>query len=234
MDDLIIPLDHEALLDFLLKADGPVQETELLKAFLGRDSGLNQGISLDLYRAHFILYHHLYRLKAELADSSWYLHIRSVNASLLRKPPRGECCHFDEEKGLFCRRKSGPASDYCPRHAEEMRRIKSEGRLDGPGMASYYLNPQNMKGMDGEKLERMTRGIFTYAATFDEAEAARDFMGLSPGYTRERLRRRFRYLSLKMHPDQAGGSGNEEDFRRLQDSYKLLSSIITQEETHGH
>ncbi len=226
---VIIPsLDRRAVLEYLKNSPGAVNETVLLKRFCAdteSDTGLSEGISVDLYKKHFILYHHLYRLAQELEGSPWYLHIRLVNIALIRRPEKGFCQFFDEDRGFFCPAEAGKGKNYCPRHEEEMQSLGREGILGAVSMASYYLNTENYRSMDAGKLDRMTRGVFYYAANQEEIERARRVMGLSADFTKERIRRRYLYLSKQTHPDRL--EGERGSFQDLQEAYQILLEVAS-------
>ncbi len=219
-------LDRQAVFQFLQERGEPVHETELLRRFRPEqaDESLGGGISLDLYRAHFVLYHHLYRLAGELEGTPWFLHIRSVKVALLRRPAEGRCQFFHEERGVFCEAPAAGTGLYCGRHQREIREHGEAGTVGAVSMASYYLDPENYRSMDEGKLERMTRGVFYYAANQEEIEQAREQMGLSADFSPERLRRRYLYLSKLAHPDRNGG--DNAPFQELQKSYRILLAEV--------
>lgn len=230
-------IDGKELLAYLVSRPGPVPETELLRRFYPEArKALIESVSLDLFRYHFLLYHSLFRLAASLesSESEYYLHIKSINVYLFRKPAPEYCIYFDPDKPGFCgiRRDTAPspASRYCSFHRRKAERETADGTIGEAAMSSYYLDLGNLDRMDEKKLKMWQEGIFTYAASYEEIDRCLELFGLSSDFSLKRLKNRYRYLSKLHHPDTSsagGGStgGDAPDFKDIQHAYRILSSL---------
>ena len=236
----IPPPDNSALFTFLQSRPQPVMETELLREFFpGSREALAAGVSLELFRYHFILYHSLYRLAEELehSNSDYILYIKTINVYLLKKPPAGYCRYFEESVPGFCGVKTGIAELYCPFHRDLNDRHRKAGTVGDAGMREYYLNPDNLETADEQTLKMWERGIFTYAASHEEIERSLEILGLPADFSLQRLKNRYRYLCKQHHPDtEAGHRGKDTqehtggqtcpaDFREIQHAYQVLMTL---------
>ena len=206
------PVDRERLLRALTDRRGRIDESELLERFL---PGEPTDTSLELFRRHFELYHALYSLEESVLARGLKLHIGLAWVELHELPPDGACRYFDSG---FCRAPSG-GDGYCDLHRDLMRRREEAGALGRASLKSYYLDRSNLDTMDGTRLEMMMQGVYRYASNYDEVEDARRTLGLDRDFSIGRLRRRFRYLSKRDHPDSGGDS---ERFNRIQKAYRRL------------
>jgi hypothetical protein len=187
-----------------------VPESRLLRRFFpdARET-LAEGVTIKLFRYHFLLYHHLYRLAEELEknDSEFFLYIKTINVYLLRKPAAGHCCYFDETKPGFCGMKIDGAAGsgrYCSFHRKLRNERIGGGTVTDPDARGFYLDLKNMEEMDEQKLKMWQNGILTYAASHEEIERSLKLLSLPPDYSIARLKNRYRYLCKRYHPDTAG------------------------------
>ncbi len=237
--DRIEEIKKEQLLNFLKTEPQPVPETRLLREFLPESrQALADGVSLELFRYHFILYHHLYKLSEELeaSGSEYVLFIRTINVYLLQKPVPGFCRYFNEAGPGFCgvtienpekgeQKTSGSVDppQYCSFHRNIIEEHRDTGTLDDVGMREYYLNLENMEAADEQTLKMWEEGIFTYAASHKEIDRSLEILGLSADFTLQRLKNRYRYLCKEHHPDTAAGKeASSHDFSTIQHAYKVL------------
>ncbi len=230
-------IDGKELLAYLVSRPSPVPETELLRRFYPEArKALIEVVSLDLFRYHFLLYHSLFRLAASLesSESEYYLHIKSINVYLFRKPAPEYCIHFDPDKpgfgGIRIDTAPAPASRYCSFHRRKADRETTDGTVGEAAMSSYYLNLENLDSMDDSRLRMWQEGIFAYAASYEEIDRCLELFGLSSDFSMKRLKNRYRYLSKLYHPDtsSAGGvsaGGDAPDLKDIRHAYRILSSL---------
>lgn len=218
-------LNLTEILSYLLEQPRPVEESSLLRRFLpGTEALMRQGVSVGLYRAHFTLYHHLFRLAEALSSSRYHLYIHLIHVYLLEKPEEGRCRHFDSEEVRFCGAPAVHTSDgfLCDRHRIEAERLREHGAISRIGISAFYLDTGNIDAFGSERLERLTRGVFLYMAAYREIERSLEVLGLPIGCSSERLRERYRYLSKRYHPD-LGQPDGAERFAEITGAYHCIA-----------
>ncbi len=218
VDDLPAGPSEEELFQFLKVRPDGVTEYDLLRRFIPDDGQFGDG-KLALFRRHFLLYHHLYLLRDRVEDAGWYLDVGPAFVRLIPFPSGGACRYFDPENGRFCGLPTEAASERCPAHEHATRSRRDSGSIGRVGLRGYYLEPRNYHTMDEATLELWMSGVKRYALQFEQIESARRMLGLPVSFTVDRLKRRYRFLSKKQHPD-AGGS--DRHFADLQEAYQIL------------
>ena len=160
---------------------GNVSETELLRRFMGGYKEIVRGgLSEELFHLHFALYHNLYRLADRLAGTPYYLHIENMFVSLLRKPGRGRCVHFDETIRGFCGKKTvARTSRYCYLHGS-MESAIEQSRSKAEALRNYYLNPKNDSTEEAIRIVRISRGMFNQDRERRETPAYEEETVLDP------------------------------------------------------
>jgi hypothetical protein len=204
-------IDLQELLYFLSDRPSPILETELLKYFFPEVSlDFNQ---FDFFKAHFLLHHHLYLLKDELAMKQENLLFIQLSSIYLFKYPQGGLCrYFFNDSKNFCLNSTYDNS-YCPTHNNHNSELKPDG------LRSYYLNIKNLEDMEENDWQRMNRSMNFLTHNTQEISQSLEILGVSMDVTLERLKKRYRYLSHKYHPDK---QGNSNDFYRIKQSYLCL------------
>ncbi|ABM63032.1 DNA-J related domain-containing protein [Halorhodospira halophila] len=145
-----------------------------------------RGQPAALYRAHFLLFHALYRLRAALAEAGLGLEIHCLCIRLRRLP--------------------GQAS--------------TGGELiDGDPLAAFYLDPTNLEGMDNAAVERLIADGLCRTLGAGDRDADLAELGLSPGARPSEIRRRYRRLAMRHHPDRGGDTAT---LQRINDAYQRL------------
>lgn len=218
-------LNLTEILSYLLEHPRPVEESGLLRRFLpGTETLMARGVSVELYRAHFTLYHHLFRLAEALERSRYYLHIHLIHVHLLEKPEGGRCRHFDSAEVRFCGAPSGHAGEesLCDRHRLEGERLRAQGALSRIGLSAFYLDAGNIDAFGRDRLDRLTRGVFLYMAEYREIEHSLEVLGLPIGCSSDRLHERYRYLSKRYHPD-LGRPDGAERFAEITGAYHCIA-----------
>lgn len=217
-------IDLQSLFSYLRSHSVPVVETELLREFLPEaESSLTQGVSLELYRKHFILYHHLYKLEQRLWDSEYALFIKNIWIYLLRRPDDGHCSFFDEDRLCYCNLPCDREIGMCEYHHHQERQIRDDRSVVPQHIRHFYLNEENIDTIDEEKLEVMLRGVYEYFSAFEEIDECLRIMDLDIDFSMKKLRSRYRYLSKKYHPDLSTATHpSEQEFKRITYAYSVL------------
>ncbi len=91
--------------------------------------------------------------------------------------------------------------------------------IEADPLAAFYLDPQNLEGMDNAAVERLIAdGLCRALGGGDRAEDLAE-LGLPPGARRAEIRRRYRRLAMRHHPDRGGDTAT---LQRINDAYQRL------------
>ncbi len=220
-------IDLEELSQFLKEKPSPIIETDLIREFFPdfRKRGMSE-INAELFRVHFILYHHLYKLeqKLRIEKRDYRIFIKNIWIYCFEYPPPQRCSYLDETNVQFCNKPALNQSGRCiPHYAlEEMIRLK--GEVEPQDIRAFYLNRDNINSIDEKSLEHMLkdtfRGVQYFLKHYDEIDEALEFMSLDMDFSLSRLKHRYRFLSKKYHPDL--NAKNEFLFKKLTRAYRVL------------
>ncbi len=151
-----------------------LSEYELIGALqAGRRPFFDGGIfqdSVSLFRAHFLLFHVLYRLREQLlADRQAHLHIEPLRIQM------------------------------APLHAPE------RSQLDSPDpLRAYYLDLGQLENTGREEIESMLGRFWSRLYADEHRLEALQTLGLSEPVDYETIRRQYRQLVMRHHPDRGG------------------------------
>ena len=145
-----------------------------------------RGEPAALYRAHFLLFHALYRLRPALAEAGLGLEIHCLCIRLHRLPGRAAA-----ERAL----------------------------IGADPLAAFYLDPGNLEGMDNAAVERLIADGLCRALGAGDRAADLAELGLAPGAPPAEIRRRYRRLAMRHHPDRGGDTAT---LQRINDAYQRL------------
>ncbi len=208
-------------------ADFPVPESVLLERFFPDAREIMIGSpGQQLFDIHFTLYHHLYLLADELAGSEYFLFIRSMYIYLLTRPAPEHCSWFDAGRAVFCGVETAQGEPFCAFHRERESAVKNAGTLSFSSLRNYYLDPGNLNPEEANRMANLSRGILRYGASGEEVERSLDLLGIDIDCSVDRLKRRFRYLSKRYHPDTC--LDDMGDFRQMRQAYSLLLRLKTE------
>ncbi len=176
------------VLAVLERSPDGISEYDLLN-----ELGYDRGDDLELFRAHFFLFHLLYRLRDKLlAERRYVLSIFCLEIKL--GPFRS-----GSDDG------SGPGLHGVPEEADKLR--------------EYYLDMNNLSGMDGTGVRRMIDDFFTQLRNWYRREEDYALLGLDPDTCDENLQKQYRLLVFEHHPDRGGDPGR---FREIQEAMERI------------
>lgn len=145
----------------------------------------------SLFKRNFLLMNALYQLQAILLPDQW-LQVKSLDIQLLPQTPTNFALLLEQDVAL----------------------------------RSYYLDWQHFE-TSAESVEELLTGFWgRYRASFgatvnslDKAKALQIF-GLDSTASQQDIRRQWRKLALKLHPDRA--TGNEQQFHQACEAWQVL------------
>lgn len=146
-------------------------------------AGLRFGDELELFRAHFSLFHALYRLQEQL-----------------RRLGRAEL-HISPLKIALGAYNAGAA-----------------GLVEPDPMRAFYLDRRNL-AMDRSEVRRLLEGFRRRMAAADERQEALAVLELSEPVDFSAIKRRYRELAMRDHPDRGG---NTASLQRLNRAMQVL------------
>lgn len=124
----------------------------------------------DLFRTHFLLFHHLYRLRDRLRD---------------------ECSGDLEIHALNIRWHAiGPGAAQALAQPDPLR--------------SYYLDLDNLEGTTGAELDELLGRFWARFSRYDRRGEALAVLELPAEADLETIRRQYRRLAMRHHPDRGG------------------------------
>ena len=205
--------DHQTLRAwFTVRAGEDVLETELLRAFFPDEDPFLDGVGLNLFHKHFLLYRRLWLFDDEARNSTGHrLWIRGIRSTWLQPAPPNHCGWLNPETGHYCLH---PARGLCELHKASVPAVNS--------MKSYYLDWKNLEGMTEEGLKDLVEGFFRWMGTRGDVNEALKTLGLPPHADRRTIKARWRRLSLDHHPDRGGDPAL---YQELSAAWAVLKSL---------
>ncbi len=176
------------VLAILERSPGGISEYELMD-----ELGYVRGDDLELFRAHFFLFHLLYRLRDKLLLEKRYvlsIFCLEIKLSPYRNGPDGG---------------SGPNLHSVPEKTDKVR--------------DYYLDMDNISEMDNEGVRRMIDDFFIQLQSWYRREEDFALLGLDPDTCIENLQKKYRLLVFEHHPDRGG---DPERFREIQEAMERI------------
>ncbi len=185
------------LLGLLRRFPAGISEWALLKEMQrARVAGfrdLNLAEPLALYRSHFLLFHCLYRLREELArmGGAW-LEVHCLRIVLHPAPQESRA-----------RGGSAVARRFDP-------------------LQAFYLDLANLDAADAAQVEAMLSDFWRRLREPDARRTrALEVLGLDASAGREEIRRRYRRLAQRHHPDRGGDTAT---LQRLNEAMMVLAA----------
>ncbi len=212
-------IDHGSLREKVKGLREPCYESELMR-FALPDVNILLSTPLELFRAHFVLFHSLFRLQEELAGEGRYLHIHFMRIWCLPFPPDGECRFFEDSANSFCRLPAVQGARLCPVHS----RGRDPGVLETLSDRAFYLEERNFGLLDEETAAAFLKGGWTLLRHGNEIGSCFSELGIPPTGDLLAVKRAFRKKAGELHPDSP--TGDAEKFLRLDRAYRILLGVI--------
>ncbi len=165
---------------------------------------------LELFRAHFCLFHCLYRLRQEFLDEGCgVLEISALRIALL--PPAPE----PPDTSLSAQ------SDTSASHNDET--------LDNPGhglpsacadpLTPYYLDLDNLRQTGAEDVQRMLDSFWQRLTQPSTRQDALKTLGCHEDASPAAVKKAYRRMAARHHPDRGG---KQSDFIAIRKAYEAL------------
>jgi len=137
--------------NYLRAQTRPVWESELLHN-LFPELNLVTGKAIEMYRWHFVLYNHLFKLQQDLLKQETYLHIHFMNLFIIDFPKGNKCRHYYSDSASFCEQATtSKQTQLCPFHLQKA----DENSLDKLSESYFYLDPQWCPGPQDRRGDRL-------------------------------------------------------------------------------
>ncbi len=212
-------LDTEKIKSYLLSLSAPCYESELLRIAFPK-LRIQDASPLMLYRSHFLLFHLLYRLQEDYCSQEKYLFIHFMRIFLTDYPEPGMCRWYDEHIGTFCKAGCSDQENYCAFHLPKMENYA----LDELSAKYFYLDTENFWRLDEDNAGAFMEGAWEMFNHYEEYEKSLQALGICGTPDREGVKRKFRELAKKHHPDR--GAASHEKFNEINRAYRLLLRLV--------
>jgi len=210
----------EKLKEFLEKNKSPCYESELLKIAF-QDNDIMRGDNLSLYQNHFVLFYTLYKLQDEYYKQNKYLYVHFMRTCLLDYPEKGLCRYYNEDSGRFCCEKTSFDSLYCDFHLEKF----GDKEIDTLSIKYFYYDIQNYNRLDKDTVELFINGTWEILSKYNDIKESFKIMELPECYDIELIKKQFKILAKKYHPDM--GEQSHKKFNEINRSYRFLLKVIS-------
>jgi hypothetical protein len=211
-------MDADAVQTLLLSLTAPCFESRLMRAAFP-DLTIHRADPLTLYQRHFLLFHLLYRLKDRFYPRGKHLHVHFMRTFLTDYPPAGRCRFYHPHDGRFCGETTG-GDDYCRFHREKV----GDDALALLSARHFYLDPSNFYAMDAETIEAFMNGTWEILAHCDDYRNSFAALDLPMSADIPMVKKRFRRLAKRHHPDRGGGSPDR--FHDINRAYQVLMRLL--------
>jgi len=224
-------IDISELYSIIKNKTNPIVETDLLSHFFPNyREFLNDTIGIEMFRIHFSLYHHLYKLQRELYNTNERLYIDLIYIFLVQIPEKGFCNFYDENLHNYCNIATQNDKKYCEYHLKEINKDISCGSVNNADIGSYYLDINNYFKMDDVQLKRTLKGMHNFIYNQNDIEKSYDILGLNIGESINRVKSRYKYLIMQFHPDKSDIPDNNKRFLEIQNAYSILKDALSIDE----
>ena len=225
-DNILNNININEIKKFLLSLKKPCYESELLKIAF-KDIDILNTDSLSLYQSHFVLFHILHKLKIEFEKDNKYLHVHFMRIFLLDYPEKFKCRFYDEKLSDFCKDSCNKNDYYCNFHFNKI----SDNQLELISDRYFYLDQSNFCKLDMNTIDSFLSGTWEILANYDEYKKSFDILDLPETATLPEIKKRFKFLAKKYHPDK--GSNIENKFKEINNAYQLLLRIIPNKKNYN-
>lgn len=89
-------------------------------------------------------------------------------------------------------------------------------------LRDYYLDWRRFSETSKEQVEDLLAGMWRYAISDEKAQNAYTILGLEPHTTIAQVRKRYRHLASRYHPDKGGTA---EEFMQVREAYEIIMKM---------
>ena len=223
-EKILNQINIDKLKIFLSSLKESCYESSLLKIAFQNENIIKED-SLSLYQNHFVLFHILYKLQEEYQDKGKYLHIHFMRTFLLDYPDNGKCRFYNEDSSNFCMAPSDN-NNYCNFHFNKI----GNNKIEIASQKYFYLDKKNFYKLNKETAEAFVNGTWQILSHYDEYKKSFKILNLPESATIDTIKKRFKYLAKKYHPDCAIKNDiisiKHEKFNQINNAYTLLLKMI--------
>lgn len=99
---------------------------------------------------------------------------------------------------------------------------QSEELVEADPLREYYLNLRNLQETDAVEVRRMLEGFYSRLEAYEQRLTAYQTLGLNEGAGLAAVRRRYKSLVKKYHPDHGG---DREKFQEVKQAMQILNYL---------
>ncbi|MDN5280612.1 MAG: hypothetical protein PWR01_4577 [Clostridiales bacterium] len=216
--DQICPVRLE---EFLVSQTKPCWESDVFASLLP-DLDLISAPAIELFRFHFVLFHHLFALQKKLFESDKYLHVHFMSINLAKYPEAGLCRHYFADSGTFCSETAhSDGAGLCSFHLDPA----STGACELLSERYFYLDQANFFSVSEENAEAFIAGAWNLLMNYQDLVQCYEILGLPENTDLKLVKRHFRHLAKKYHPDINPEFSAE--FSRINTAYRRLLGYLS-------
>ncbi|MGM0598193.1 MAG: DnaJ domain-containing protein [Candidatus Rifleibacteriota bacterium] len=213
-------INPEELENFLRTQNQPIWESELLHS-LFPELNLVNGSAIEMYRWHFVLFNHLYKLQQKLLQKATYLHIHFMNLFIIDFPQGNKCCHYYSDSASFCEQETVcNKTRLCAFHLKK----SDDSSLDKLSESYFYLDPENFHAVSPQNAEAFIAGAWNLLMNYQDLVECYKILELPQTSDLKLIKKHFKNLAKRYHPDLNPDYNN--DFARINSAYRRLTGYL--------
>jgi hypothetical protein len=214
---------EQALAELLITKQQKLSEYELIRKlsrapfFLFNENSLSN--NMGLFQTHFMLFHTLYKLRnVWIFERHCWLEISPLLIEL--KPMKADggvipCANTQFSSVLEKDTKGDLYSQASGKPSQQL----YHPPIDSDPLAAYYLDLSNLFQTSSQTVDKLLNSFWAEYLHPSQKTAALNTLGCSPGTKPVEIRKAYRKLVMKHHPDRGGDA---EEFRKLQEAFDIL------------
>ena len=182
------------LLEILNQHPDGITEFELMKALnqMGVDAFRSTANTLEMFRIHFLLFHHLYRLRDKLIQSGAQdLDIHTLHIGL--KPLE-----------------TAPSTD------------DADALIEADPHRSYYLDLSELEQTTQTDVETLLDSFWNAEDALNHKQKSLDVLGLTESASFDEIKVSYKKLVMKHHPDRGGDAATFHEIKQAMEYLNKL------------
>lgn len=217
-ESLLNAVNIDELKSYITSLKKPCYESELLR-FAFKDIDIINCDSLTLYQNHFILFHILFKLQEHYQNENKYLYVHFMRTILLDYPVKNECRFFNETALNFCKTSCENNKLYCDFHYNKI----GDNNIEELSLKYFYLDKSNFSRLNKETAEAFINGTWQILSNYEDYKNSFKILDLPESSSLEMIKKRYRYLAKKYHPDLS--KNIDKEFNEINNAYRLLIKL---------